>query len=294
MSRYRDQVAAALGAVTIRGPTRFVWLGHVSRALPASLDAVLDDRARRSYLVSTLREELYASFFCQGRPVPARGGRSEPDADPWLTAAMSQANTGDGGWEPGWTVERVEGAEAVVDDRAPADARPRRRLPRARGRAATRHGRQRPHARGAPGAVAGLLHGGERGSCRRRGGGERRARVLEHHPRRRRRAGRRAHRAAQCRAGAVPLEGRRSSVPPGSLRRRRPLPPRPELHGGASGRSRTPRMRCGRICRRASPPSPSSWLPASGWPRRTAAVRASASGAARSSPTRSCAPMRQA
>ena len=124
MGRYRDQVAAALGAVTIRTPTRFVWLGHVSRALPVSLDAVLDDRTRRSYLVWTLREELYASFFCQGGPVPARGGRSEPDADPWLTAAMSQTNTGDGGWERGWTVERVEGPEAVV-----ATTRLRMRVP---------------------------------------------------------------------------------------------------------------------------------------------------------------------
>jgi hypothetical protein len=114
MGSYRDQVAAALGAVTIRGPARYVWLGHASRPLPATFDAVLDDGARRSYLVSTLREELYASFFCHGEPVSARGGRSEPAADPWLTAAVSQANTGDAGWEPGWTVERVEGSEAVV------------------------------------------------------------------------------------------------------------------------------------------------------------------------------------
>jgi hypothetical protein len=114
MSGYRDQVAAALRAVTIRGPARYVWLGHASRALPAPLDSVLDDGARRSYLVSTLREELYASFFCPGRPVSARGGRSEPAADPWLTAAMAQANTGSGGWEPGWTIERLDRGEAVV------------------------------------------------------------------------------------------------------------------------------------------------------------------------------------
>ena len=114
MSRYRDQVAAALEAVTVRGPTRYVWLGHASRSLPASVDATLDRAARRSYLLSTLREELYASFFCHGGPVGARGGRREPAADPWLVAAMSQANAGRGGWEPGWTVERVEAAEVVV------------------------------------------------------------------------------------------------------------------------------------------------------------------------------------
>jgi hypothetical protein len=124
MSRYRDQVAAALGAVTIRGPTRYAWLCHESRPLPASLDAALDDSARRRYLVSSLREELYSSFFCHGGPVSARGGRTEPIADPWLAVAMSQANTGRGGWEPGWTVERVEGDEAVV-----AGSRVRVRVP---------------------------------------------------------------------------------------------------------------------------------------------------------------------
>jgi hypothetical protein len=114
MSTYRDQVAAALEAVTIRGPTRYAWLGQGSRSLPASLDATVDDAARRRYLLATLREELYASFFCHGEPVGARAGRREPAADPWLVAAMSQANGGRGGWEPGWTVERVEDAEVVV------------------------------------------------------------------------------------------------------------------------------------------------------------------------------------
>ena len=117
MSRYRDQVAAALEAVTIRGPTRYAWLGQASRSLPASLDATLDDAARRRYLLSTVREELYASFFCHGEPLSARAGRREPAADPWLVAAMSQANSGHGGWEPGWTVERIEDAAVVVAGR---------------------------------------------------------------------------------------------------------------------------------------------------------------------------------
>jgi hypothetical protein len=115
MSRYRDQVAAALGAVTIRGATRYAWLGRASRPLPASVDAVLDDSARRRYLVACLSEELYRSFYCHGGPVPARWGATEPDAaDPWLAAAMSHANSGRGGWEPGWTVQRRDGEEAVV------------------------------------------------------------------------------------------------------------------------------------------------------------------------------------
>ena len=137
--RYRDQVAAALGAVTIRGPTRYAWLGHASRPLPASLDAVLDDGERRSYLVSTLREELYASFYCHGRPVPARGGRSRAGRRPLADRGDVAGQHGGGGWEPGWTVERVDGDGGRRRDRAPADARPGRRLPRDTGRA-TRHG----------------------------------------------------------------------------------------------------------------------------------------------------------
>jgi hypothetical protein len=115
VSRYRDQVAAVLGAVTIRGPARYAWLGRASRRLPASLDGELSELERRVYLVSCLREELYCSFYCTGGPVPARWGEPEPPfADPQLVDAMSRANTGRGSWEPGWTVERVDDGTAVV------------------------------------------------------------------------------------------------------------------------------------------------------------------------------------
>jgi hypothetical protein len=99
----------------ILGPSRYEWLGRPSRPLPASLDSQLDGSQRRTYLVSSLREELYVSFYCQGRPVPARWGEPGPDfADPWLAAALSYANRGRGSWEPGWRVQRLEGEEAVV------------------------------------------------------------------------------------------------------------------------------------------------------------------------------------
>jgi len=115
VSRYRDQIAAALGAAKVRGATGYAWLGRASRAVPAALSAAMDASERRGYLVACLREELYASFYCHGRPVPARWGRPEPvSADPWLLNAISQANTGHGSWEPGWTVQRLEGADAVV------------------------------------------------------------------------------------------------------------------------------------------------------------------------------------
>jgi len=115
VSPYRGQVAAALGAVTIEGPTRYAWLGRRSRPLPRSVEAELLESERREYLLSCLREELYVSFYCHGRPVPARWGAPEPvAADAGLVEAMSRANPGRGSWEPGWTVDRVEGGDAIV------------------------------------------------------------------------------------------------------------------------------------------------------------------------------------
>jgi hypothetical protein len=115
VSPYRNQVAAALAAVTIDGPTRYAWLGRRSRPLPGSTDAALDESERRNYLLFCLREELYASFYCHGRPVPARWGAPGPvAADPRLVEAMARANPGRGSWEPGWTVDRLDGRDAIV------------------------------------------------------------------------------------------------------------------------------------------------------------------------------------
>jgi hypothetical protein len=115
MSGYREQVAAALRAVAISAPTRYAWLGRRSRRLPAALEAALAEPDRRRYLVGCLREELYCSFYCHGRPVAARWGEPQPvTPDPWLVAEMAAANTGQGRWDPGWTVERVDGDVAVV------------------------------------------------------------------------------------------------------------------------------------------------------------------------------------
>ncbi len=98
----------------------------------------MDDAARDAYLVTSLGNELYWSFYCRGRPVPARWGEPAPIApDPELAAALSDANTGGGSWQAGWTVERIEDHEAgghvrravrvrvpLVDCRAPGDVRP--------------------------------------------------------------------------------------------------------------------------------------------------------------------------
>jgi hypothetical protein len=115
MSGYRDQLVAAVRAVTIRSPTGYAWLGHASRPLPRSVRDELSGLECRRHLVASLREELYSSFYTTGGPVPARWGRTQPAAaDPWLTTALSDANAGSGGWEPGWIVDRYDGDEAIV------------------------------------------------------------------------------------------------------------------------------------------------------------------------------------
>jgi HopA1 effector protein family len=112
---YRAQFGAAVRAATIRGPTRYAWLGQGSRGLAASLEAEMDEALRDAYLVSSLAAELYSSFYCQGRPVPARWGEPQPFVpDHSLAAALSSANTGSGSWEGGWTVERIEEPDVVV------------------------------------------------------------------------------------------------------------------------------------------------------------------------------------
>jgi hypothetical protein len=115
VNRYRDQVASALRSVSIRGTTRHVWFGRVSRPLPAALHEEMDVAQRRAHLVACLGQELYSSFYCPGRPVPRRRGEPGPVAADWaLAEAMSTANSGRGSWEPGWMVQRIEGDEAVV------------------------------------------------------------------------------------------------------------------------------------------------------------------------------------
>jgi hypothetical protein len=125
MIGYRDQVAAALRAATIRGPTRYAWLGRAGPRLAPELEADLDDTSRQIFLATSLSEELYRSFYCRGSPVPATPGAGEPvSPDPWLTAALSEANTGRGSWEHGWTVERLHDRHTVV-----AASRVRARMP---------------------------------------------------------------------------------------------------------------------------------------------------------------------
>jgi HopA1 effector protein family len=109
MIDYREQVASALRAAAVTSPTSFAWFGTRSRQLPRAMVAALPPAITRQYLVDALQGELYRSFYSQGRAVPARPDRGVlPQSDQAFVEALSLANTGAGGWEPGWRVETVE------------------------------------------------------------------------------------------------------------------------------------------------------------------------------------------
>jgi hypothetical protein len=107
---YREQAALALRAVAVRSPTSYAWFGHASRPLPLAVRSALSAGAAREFLIAGLAEELYRSFYSPGAPVPHRPReRSSARSDPGFVNALSAANGGSGGWQPGWRVEAVEG-----------------------------------------------------------------------------------------------------------------------------------------------------------------------------------------
>ena len=109
------QLAAAVRAVAIRSPASYVWLGRPGPRLPPAIASDLNDAERRHHLVATLRDELYGSFDCHGRPAHTPSAVSVPvAADPALAEALAAANAGRGRWESGWRVEALDGGEAVV------------------------------------------------------------------------------------------------------------------------------------------------------------------------------------
>jgi hypothetical protein len=115
MINYRDQLAAAVRAVTIRSPTEYAWLGHAGRALPRSVREQLSAGECRRHLVASVREVLYASFYTSGVPVPVRwNGAHSVAADPGLTTALSDANVGVGSWDSAWIVDSCNNGAVVV------------------------------------------------------------------------------------------------------------------------------------------------------------------------------------
>lgn len=114
MTGHRARLADALRAVTVT-PTSYAWFGRRSRPVPRDLLAAVGPEAVRASLVEALERELYRSFYTQGRAVPEtpeRPGRARPDRD--FAAALSAANAGAGGWQPGWRVQAWDGDTGIV------------------------------------------------------------------------------------------------------------------------------------------------------------------------------------
>ncbi len=117
MTGYERQIGEALAAVSIRGAARFAWRGRLEPGIDAPLEAAMDPAALRVYLRESLGDRLRRSWYCHGRVIPAHpGGAANVSADQPLLAALREANTGRGTWQPGWMIERLEEEVAVAWD----------------------------------------------------------------------------------------------------------------------------------------------------------------------------------
>jgi len=128
MSVYRQAVGAALDALRIETLTSFRWYGELSPPLPAEVVEAMSPDSARAYLRERLQEELYANFYCAGRPVPKQSRRfaAQPHAASPFIDSLSRANSGTGSRESGWTIVRTEDDGRLVVHRHGLDlwARP--------------------------------------------------------------------------------------------------------------------------------------------------------------------------
>jgi hypothetical protein len=115
VSRYREQVAAVLRVASVRPGPHFAWLGRVDRAWSPAVFESLTLAERRTHLIDSLTDELYASFYTQGEPTTSRrGDRAPRSGERRLVRALAEANVGEGRWEPRWTVEHENGSRVVL------------------------------------------------------------------------------------------------------------------------------------------------------------------------------------
>ena len=93
---HRDRVIGVLRALAVRENRRWEWFGVPIR--------------------SSLVELLYERFYCRGRavPQPMKGGPARTASSRGLVAALSEANRGEGYWDPGWKVIARHNGTVVV------------------------------------------------------------------------------------------------------------------------------------------------------------------------------------
>src|SRR5262245_24873850 len=94
------QVAAAIEALEVLGPTRYAWLG-LEFDLPEPVRRLASAEGLRVALIQAIQWRLYADFFTTGGPsLPAP--RAERSTNRRLARALSAANAGEGALEFGW------------------------------------------------------------------------------------------------------------------------------------------------------------------------------------------------
>jgi hypothetical protein len=109
MDRYREQLAAAAGAVAFSKSGVLLWRGAAQPSLPRRALAALAPDGRRAYTSFLLRGKLYEGFYSHGglpRGDAPSGEASTPAATASFLSALSNANAGAGSWERGWTWRR--------------------------------------------------------------------------------------------------------------------------------------------------------------------------------------------
>jgi hypothetical protein len=111
MTDINVDLRAVIDAVEIESAARY-FIHGVPREVPDTVPAGTAVENELPRLISALAEDIYNRLYIR----PSTPGVSAPDAlaERELAAALSAANTGQGSWETGWTVRRIEMDGRVV------------------------------------------------------------------------------------------------------------------------------------------------------------------------------------
>ena len=110
MPDYLAQIKAGIRPLIIHSVRSFSWFGLRYRR-PSRVLKSFTSETLKELLVSDLQRILYENFYCVGFPAFLAGGDVRPTGNlieqRRLAHLLSQANTGTGFWEPGWTIQKI-------------------------------------------------------------------------------------------------------------------------------------------------------------------------------------------
>jgi hypothetical protein len=117
MSTDRALVLEALQAMTIQPPARCAWFGRGILSRPGRTRWTASPDVARAGLLEAMRHHLYECFYCQGRAGPEHDLASgvPGTGDAVFMQALSDANSGEGSCESGWTVRDAMPGRTVVE-----------------------------------------------------------------------------------------------------------------------------------------------------------------------------------